>query len=110
MNMNKILFVSGGLGRGGAQRVITLLANEYVKKEWSVHLVTLLENKPGYHINSKVRLHDLTKSGRYIKNIIYWIRTLRKLIKEVRPSVIVSFVGRINIITMIAAKGLNNYC
>lgn len=105
--MKQILFVTGNLGRGGAQRVISLLANEYAKAGWSVHMVTLLDNNVGYKINDDIILHDLSKKGSYYKNIISWIIGLRKLLKEVKPDVVLSFVGRVNIITMLAGYKLN---
>ena len=31
--MNKILFIIGSLNRGGAERVVSILANHYAKKK-----------------------------------------------------------------------------
>ena len=64
----KILFVSGSLNRGGAQRVITLLADEYVRLGWSVHMAVLLENKVGYEISDQIVIHDIVRRGNQIKN------------------------------------------
>lgn len=105
--MRKILFVTGGLGRGGAQRVITLLANEYVKNEWSVHMAMLLDNRIGYQINKDIVLHDLVRKGNYIKNVFGWVSDLKKLLKSEQPDIVLSFVGRVNIITMLAEQGTN---
>lgn len=104
--MKKILFVTGGLGRGGAQRVMSLLADEYVKAGWSVHMAMLLENEVGYQINSEIILHDLVRKGSYVKNVAGWLWDLRKLIQIEHPNVVLSFVGRINILTMLAGRGL----
>ena len=104
--MKKILFVTGGLGRGGAQRVISLLADEYVKAGWTVHMAMLLENKVGYQINPEFVLHDLVRKGSYAKNVVGWLRDLRKLMQVEHPNVVLAFVGRINILTMLASCGL----
>ena len=47
----KILFVSGSLNRGGAQRVITLLANDYAQRGWSVHIIVMMNAEVGYELN-----------------------------------------------------------
>ncbi|PWJ70786.1 glycosyltransferase involved in cell wall biosynthesis [Ruminococcaceae bacterium R-25] len=101
----KILFVTGSLNRGGAQRVITLLANKYADMGWEVHVALMLFNNVGYQISDKIVIHDLAH-GKSAKNALKWVKELRDTIKNVSPSVIVSFVGRINLITMRASKGL----
>lgn len=101
----KILFVSGSLNRSGAQRVITLLADEYVKRGWSVHMAVLLDNKEGYEISDQIVIHDIVRRGNQIKNVTKWIGDIKKILTQVKPIVVVSFVGRINMITMIAARG-----
>ena len=100
----KILFVTGSLNRGGAQRVISLLANKYAEMGWEVHIALILFNVVGYEISDNIVIHDLAH-GKSVKNAFKWIKELKKTIKGVAPSVIVSFVGRINLITMLAAKG-----
>jgi len=101
----KILFVSGSLNRSGAQRVITLLAEEYVRRGWSVHIAVLLENKSGYDISEQIVIHDLVRRGNQKINVFKWIGDIKNLLSEIKPNVVVSFVGRINLITMIAARG-----
>lgn len=105
--MKKILFVSSNMDRGGAQRVLSILANEYERKGWGVHIAMVLNNKIGYELAENIKIHDLSKRGAYIKNLIPWVIDIRALIKNVQPDVIVSFVGRINVITMCAGIGLN---
>ncbi len=104
--MNKIIFVSGNMERGGAQRVMGLLANEYASKGWKASIAVLLDSNKGYELSSEVEIIDLSRKGSYIKNSAYWVRSLRMLFKKERPDVILSFVGRINLITMVAAGGL----
>ena len=40
--MKKITFVTGAMGRGGAERVISLLANRYCQMGWEVSILLLL--------------------------------------------------------------------
>ena len=49
--MKKIVFLIGSLQNGGAERVISVLANEFVKK-YEVHILTIMEDK-GAHIEGE---------------------------------------------------------
>ena len=104
--MQRILFVTGNLGKGGAQRVITLLANAYAQKGWSTHIAALEKMKVSYEISNDISIHTLKKKGSNFRSIPIWIKGLRQIIKTVSPDIIVSFVGRVNLITMLASGGL----
>ena len=59
----KILFFIGSMGNGGAERVISILANRCVEKEWDTEIVMLLENKVNnerFKLHSKINMVDLT--------------------------------------------------
>lgn len=103
--MKKILFVTGNLDRGGAQRVLGLLANYYCANGSETHVAMLFDNKVGYEIHPELILHDVSCRGSYIKNLLPMIRKLRSVIIKVHPDVIVSFAGRINMVTMLASCG-----
>ena len=108
MRMNKrILFVSGSLNRGGAQRVITLLANDYAQRGWGVHIIVMMNDEIGYALDSTITIHKFVHSGNRLKNAGKWVKEIRQCLKDEKPDIVVSFVGRINIITMLAATGLN---
>ena len=102
----KISFFIGSMGRGGAERVISILANYYAEKDCDVDIVLLLNNKVNYNLHPKIRIVDLTSNGSYIKNIPYWFRNIRKYVKNEKPNKIVSFVGRINMLVLTATMGL----
>ena len=107
MNNRKILFVSGNLLIGGAQRVISLLANDFARTDWSVHIALLLDDKIENTIEDSIQIHNIVHKGNRLLAAKKWIKELRSVILEVKPDVIVSFVGRINLITLLAAKGTN---
>ena len=107
--MKKILFIVGNMSRGGAQRVISILSSQYANKGWNVKIVTLLSDEVGYKISEKIKIIDISKKSRsYWTRIFFWTRNLRKVLKKENPDIIVSFVGRINLITIIANAFLNN--
>lgn len=106
--MKKIIFVIGGMTRGGAERVISVLANEYASKNFQVYIVLMLDNLVEYNLDSNIKIINLTgNTNRRIKNIPYWLVGLRRVFKNIEPDVIVSFVARINILVLLAGMGIN---
>ncbi|EOU1472104.1 glycosyltransferase [Clostridium perfringens] len=104
----KILFFIGGMERGGAERVISILANNYAEKGHSVEIGLLLSNKVKYKLHKDIKIIDFTCSNKsYIKNLPIWILKIRKHISMSKPDCIVSFVGRINMLVLTAGIGLN---
>jgi len=106
--MKKIFFVLGGMTRGGSERVISILASYCAEKSWDVSVLTLLTGRCEYPLNPAVKLIDLSGGGgsRLVK-APDWIRQLRTLMRREQPDVVVSFVARINLLTLIAAQGLH---
>lgn len=103
----KISFFIGGMRRGGAERVISILANNYANRGWDVDIVLLLANAVEYDLDSRIRIVDITKKGgSYLKSAPYWLTGIRRYLKERRPDRVVSFVGRINALVLTAAMGL----
>lgn len=104
--MKRITFFIGSLGRGGAERVISILANHYCNKGWNVDIALLLDTKVGYELDERIRIIDLTECGNYVKAMPKWLIKIRKYIKTEHPDRIISFVGRINILVLTAKLGL----
>ncbi len=107
--MKKIVFFIGSMGRGGAERVISLLANDYAQRGWETQICMLLENKVGYELNPQIKVFDYTgTTSNRIMRIPYWLRIIRSHIKKEDPYVIISFVARINILVLASCCRLNN--
>ncbi len=104
--MKKIAFVIGTMRRGGAERVISILANHFCKKGWNVDIILLMNNQVGYELDEKIRIVDLSESGSYFKATPKWLKKIRNYIKAENPDRIVSFVGRINVLVLTAKLGL----
>jgi len=104
--MKKITFVIGSLGRGGAERVISILANNYAKKGWDTNILLLKEAKCQYELEPSIRVHDFTCEKSSLGAIFFWVKKIRDFIKSEKPDAVVSFVGRINVITAFACLGL----
>ena len=57
----KIMFFIGSLSWGGAEKVITVLADSYVKRGFDVSIITLLSDKKNYEINPEIKLISLAR-------------------------------------------------
>ena len=103
----EILIVTGSLRRGGAERVISILSNELVKRGWKVHICTLLFSAIGYNLDPRIDIIDLScENKNQIIDTPRMIKSLRDTIKNIKPDAVVSFMLTINIVTWIATRGL----
>ena len=107
----KISFFIGSMMSGGAEKVISLLANEYAQNGWNVDIVLLLKNEVNrkqFDLNPKIQIINLSmKNGSYKKNAIKWLFSIRKYIKKRRPDCVISFIGRINALVLTATLGID---
>lgn len=109
----KLVLVISSLGGGGAERVMTLLANEWVERGDEVTLVTLASDRMDrYRLNPSVRRIALDVAGNSahllaaIANNVVRIRALRRAIAAQRPDAVISFIAESNVRVLIAAAGL----
>lgn len=107
----KICFFIGSMVSGGAERVISLLANEYAGAGWNVEIALLLKNEVNYEqfvLNPSIRIVDLSMKGNsYKSNAFKWILAIRGYIKKSEPDCVVSFIGRINALVLSATIGID---
>lgn len=111
--MHLTLIISS-LNAGGAERVLSDLANYWVSKEHQVTLVTLNSphTKPFYSLDSNIHLVQLNQSqneSSFLKrlwNIFRRIFCLRITLKTLNPDVVISFVDMMNLTTLLASTGL----
>lgn len=107
----KILFYINTLGKGGAERVVTNLANQFADKHYNIVLVTSYRTDKEYKVNSNVKricLEDYIKSSKnkIFKNINI-IRQLKMVIKDVNPDLIVSFMREPVVRALLASRKSN---
>lgn len=106
----KISFFIGSMRRGGAERVISILANQYAKDGWDVDIITLLSDSNEYVLEEKIRVVPLCGQGsQRTFQIPRWLCKIRKYVKEDRPDRIVSFVTRINLVVLCSCLGLKKH-
>ncbi len=111
--MKLALFISS-LRSGGAERVLSNLANHWAQHGHDVHLITFAsrEEIPFYPLDKKITVHPLnlfddTSSGfKRIVTITKRLITIRKVSKTLKPDRILSFIDITNITVLIATFGL----
>ena len=109
MKNKKIAFYIGSLNKGGAERVITNLAEYFYSKGYRVWMITKFRAKEEYALSAGITrvIADLTKEeekGR-IQNFFNRTIKLRRIIKDINPDVVVSFIGKSNLRTIAATRG-----
>ena len=104
----KLVIILGSLNRGGAERVISLISNDFVSRGWEVWIGLLLFCSVEYELHEDIHIVDLTGGkGSRIKKIPSWFFGIRKLIKDVEPDEVLSFAARMNVLTQLACTGLH---
>lgn len=105
----RIAFYISVLQIGGAERVISNLANAFLENGYQVSMIT---DKPdpskSYPLNEKVKriiLPELS-GGVRIFNAIKRVTNLRKAVKESQAEVLVSFIGKSNLRAILATRFL----
>ena len=111
----KLTLVIHSLGSGGAERVMSILANYWGAKGWQITLLTFVDETktPFYQLNSHVKYLPLgiaKNSANSLEAVLNnWesIYKLRTAIVKTNPQAVISFMSITNVITLLATRGLN---
>ena len=104
--MKKIAFYIDNTGRGGAQRVMCNLTEYFCGKGFEVVFINdfqLDSVKPQYNVNSNVKrvfLQESKDAGHFR------VLKLRRVLKNEKPEITISFMRRPNVRMLIATIGL----
>tara|TARA_Y100000591_G_C21854278_1_gene713971 strand:- start:10671 stop:11783 length:1113 start_codon:yes stop_codon:yes gene_type:complete len=110
MKKNIVIMVSA-MNMGGAQRVVSILSNHWSKNGYTVTLISTFSGEKinHYKLNKNITLKYLSNNPFFPKNkvwnLVWKLIHLRKLIKIQNPDVIISFLTRVNIASVLAALG-----
>lgn len=109
----RITLVISSLGAGGAEKILSLMANYWAVRGQAITLITLdSANTDFYPTNPLINRISLslmkTSSSIWagIHNNLLRLKRLRQGIIVSRPDVILSFGDQMNILTLLAARGL----
>lgn len=110
----KVTFVISALFAGGAERVISIMANYWARKGWGVTILSFDdgETPPFFEVDPSVRRMSLGLLGDSagliagIRNNINRVVRLRQAILRSQPDAVISFVDKTNVLTLFATLGL----
>lgn len=109
MKRQKIVFHLNSLEQGGAERVVSTLANRLIEKH-DVILATMWESANEYETDSRIRrvhvgLTETQKNKSRLSKIIHTNLNLRKFIKAEKPDIVIAFARKANYRALIASLG-----
>ncbi len=111
MKKNIVIIISA-LNMGGAQRVVSTLANNWSKSGYKVTLISTFSEQIEKHfiIYDNVKILKV-KNSSFLSdipfiNLIWKLLHLRMLIKAQNPDIVISFLARVNIAAALATLGL----
>jgi glycosyltransferase involved in cell wall biosynthesis len=110
--MQLALLISS-LGAGGAERVMSLLANGLVARGHEVCLITLMPTGSDfYNLDHRVQRRGLGLTGDSVGTMsalranVRRARALRRTIRVIAPDTVLTFITRTNVLALIACSGL----
>lgn len=99
----KLAFYISSLSGGGAEKVLTTIANTLASKGNEVHVISLEKRPQFYPLNPNVNLHasDNRNSSKLMEQIKDYI-FVRKCFKDIKADVNISFLMRCNLLLIVA--------
>ena len=103
----KIVFTVDSLNAGGAERVISTLANQFSNfgDQIFIILVSYNKNTSFYKLNNSIQTISLVEKYNKKVNPFKRIFLLKKIIKKIKPDLVISFLSHIIIYTWLSLIG-----
>lgn len=110
----RIAIVQAGLGAGGAERVVMLLAADRLARGDEVHLLAFVEPGTASYFPPPrgLLVHELglppQPSGKIAAGLgsARRLLRLRRALRGIGPDLVLSFLGKINVLTLLSTRGL----
>jgi GalNAc-alpha-(1->4)-GalNAc-alpha-(1->3)-diNAcBac-PP-undecaprenol alpha-1,4-N-acetyl-D-galactosaminyltransferase len=109
----RLTLVISSLERGGAERILSVLAGAWVERGIQVSLVTFDDkDEPAYPLHPGITMRSLRVPNETARNFVYAVYPnlrrivrLRDHIRQSRPDIVISFLDFPNVITLLATLG-----
>lgn len=98
----KIIYLLASLGSGGAERVVSLLANRMCEDGHNIQIVCLKYNDVYYTLHDKIKVVAATEHASNRIMELFW---LRKYIQKEKPDVVIPFTEGVYCFTILALLG-----
>ncbi len=111
----RVTFAIPSLGSGGAERVLTILANTWASKGWEVTIISLNNQSwdSFYELDARIRwarlglLKEAANPLVGLWNNVQRVQELRKAIYQSSPQIVISFIDTMNVLALAAGRGLD---
>ncbi|MGG9960056.1 glycosyltransferase family 4 protein [Ferruginibacter sp. SUN106] len=103
MNAKNILFIIPAMQQGGAERVLSLMANYWAEKACTVSIMVFNEKRSFYQLHPGVNFYLLNSAANsfgvfnFIINNFKRAKNYFKYIKQINPDIIISFTDNANV-------------
>ena len=97
----KIVFTILSLGFGGAERVVSVLANELIKEHDVTIVLTYKEPVQAYKLDERISVVPINTTGKIVPT---W-KAFRKFCKKEKPDAVIAFMTDTGILSAIALAG-----
>jgi len=108
---HRVTCVISSLRAGGAERVLSRMANYWAERGWPVTMITLeATSSDFYSLHPAVERVGLEVSGvstsiwHAVRNNLHRIRTLRRAIRASRPEVVIAFMAPTTVDTLLSVR------
>ena len=109
--MKHIAMYIGSLNKGGAERVMVNLAEYFFSKGYKVTFVTTFKEEDEYSyskgIDRVISGLTLEEEGGRLINIYRRYAKLRKVWKQIKPDLVLSFLGKNNVMALLTTRRLH---
>lgn len=104
----KLVFITPGMTFGGAERVISILANLWCDMGHDVSMFITSSNKPSvYKLNEKINVEYYDDYKENNVSHVKLISSIRKFVNKEKPDCVLSFINDVCAYTIIALMGKN---
>lgn len=110
MNYDKeIIFAVTTLSNGGAERVVSVWSNEFSQMKIKTHLLLLYREEEEYKIDDNIKIHSLAENKEEFEKLSLFrmVFMIRKILKEIGPDIVITFLYHTGILTSAARIGLD---
>jgi glycosyltransferase involved in cell wall biosynthesis len=108
----RVVLVVSSLAEGGAERTVCNLAGQWSREGRDIHVVTVASRARDVYAVPEGVQHASLELGRPSRNVLEGafqavrrVLALRRTLRALRPAVVVSFLGRTNVLTLLATLG-----
>jgi len=109
----RLTLIISSLQAGGAERQMSIMANYWAAGEWEITLLTFDDgrSKPFYSLDQKVKHIPMNIAAvssnlfAAVMNNLRRLRALRRAIQDSRPDAVLSFMDKVNVLSLLSAIG-----